>query len=171
MIERAYLSVGTNMGDRLANLQQALDLLSRQPAIRLVRVSPVYETEPVGPVVQQSFYNIGLALETTLTAPELLDWCHVVEQSLHRRRLIHWGPRTIDLDIVFYGQRHYDWPRLQVPHPEASNRRFVIVPLLAVSADDSATHQRLTAMLNSTTDTNWLHQLAQGVTINGSKSN
>lgn len=165
-IRRAYLSIGTNIGDRLANLQRALNVLAQNHEIHLRRVSPIYQTEPVGPVVQRNFYNIGLALDTTLTALELLDWCHVVEQSLHRWRIIHWGPRTIDLDIIFYGDQAYDLPRLTVPHPEAANRRFVIQPLLDVSGDDQTIHQRLAEMLEQTTDTNWIDQLKnQGVTI------
>lgn len=168
MVKRAYLSLGTNIGNRQANLQQALLLLNQHPDIHLIAVSPLYQTEPVGPVAQQNFYNIGLAVETRLTALELLDWCHVVEQSLHRRRLIHWGPRTIDLDIIFYNNERYDLPRLKVPHPEVANRRFVLQPLLDVSGDDKTIHQHLRDMLKTTSDHNWIEQLAdQGVTING----
>lgn len=165
MIRRAYLSIGTNIGDRIGNLQRALNLLAKRPEITLIQVSPIYQTEPVGPVRQRNFYNIGVALDTRLTALELLDWCHVVEQSLHRRRIIHWGPRTIDLDIIFYDHQEYHLPRLIVPHPEAQNRRFVIQPLLDVSEDDSATNQRLTMMLQNTSDTNWIQRINQGVVV------
>ncbi|WP_295745470.1 2-amino-4-hydroxy-6-hydroxymethyldihydropteridine diphosphokinase [uncultured Limosilactobacillus sp.] len=166
MIRRAYLSIGTNIGNRCDNLQRALQLLVKNPAIQLTAVSPLYQTEPVGPVKQRSFYNLGLALNTSLTALELLDWCHVVEQSLHRRRLIHWGPRTIDLDIIFYQHQVIELPRLVVPHPEAANRRFVIQPLLDVSQDDPQTQRQLELMLKQTRDTNWVHRLDdQGVTI------
>lgn len=166
MVRRAYLSIGTNIGSRRDNLQTALRLLTKNPAIQLVAVSPLYQTEPVGPVQQRNFYNLGLALNTSLTALELLDWCHVVEQSLHRRRLIHWGPRTIDLDIIFYQHQEIELPRLVVPHPEAGNRRFVIQPLLDVSQDDPETQRQLALMLKQTSDTNWVHRLDdQGVTI------
>ncbi len=163
---RAYLSIGTNIGDRRENLQQALKILAQNPQISLQQVSPIYQTEPVGPVVQRNFYNIGLALDTKLTALELLDWCHVVEQSLHRRRLVHWGPRTIDLDIIFYQNERYDLPRLIIPHPEVANRRFVLQPLLDVSSDDPVIHQRIKKMLDQTSDQNWIDQLTnQGVII------
>lgn len=163
---RAYLSIGTNIGDRRENLQQALKILAQNPQISLQQVSPIYQTEPVGPVVQRNFYNIGLALDTKLTALELLDWCHVVEQSLHRRRLVHWGPRTIDLDIIFYQNERYDLPRLIIPHPEVANRRFVLQPLLDVSGDDPVIHQRAKKMLDQTSDQNWIDQLTnQGVII------
>ncbi len=163
---RAYLSIGTNIGDRRENLQQALKILAQNPQISLQQVSPIYQTEPVGPVVQRNFYNIGLALDTKLTALELLDWCHVVEQSLHRRRLVHWGPRTIDLDIIFYQNERYDLPRLIIPHPEVANRRFVLQPLLDVSRDDPVIHQRIKKMLDQTSDQNWIDQLTnQGVII------
>ena len=166
MIRRAYLSIGTNIGNRHDNLQQALKLLTKNPAIQLVAVSALYQTEPVGPVQQRSFYNLGLALDTSFTALELLDCCHVVEQSLHRRRLIHWGPRTIDLDIIFYNHQSLTLPRLVLPHPEAQNRRFVIQPLLDVCRDDSKTQRQLELMLKQTSDTNWVHRLDdQGVTI------
>lgn len=163
---RAYLSIGTNIGDRRENLQRALKILAQHPQISLRHVSPIYQTQPVGPVVQRNFYNIGLAVDTKLTALELLDWCHVVEQSLHRRRLVHWGPRTIDLDIIFYQNERYDLPRLFVPHPEVAHRRFVLQPLLDVSGDDPVIHQRTKKMLDQTGDQNWINQLTkQGVII------
>ncbi len=117
MWTKAYLSIGTNMGDRLANLKQAVRLLERRPEIEVTSISSVYETAPVGGVVQANFLNIAVGLSTNLSAWDLLAWLHVIEQSLHRRRLIHWGPRTIDLDIVLYGCTRLTSPTLKIPPP------------------------------------------------------
>ena len=98
---QVYLSLGTNLGERLDNLAQARALLL--PEVQVGKLSSVYETEPVGDVKQDSFYNIAVKVATKLTAQQLLDHLHNIEQELHRRRLIHWGPRTIDLDIIDFG--------------------------------------------------------------------
>lgn len=91
MISSAYISVGSNIGDRLLNLRQAVSLLKQNSHISNIIVSSVYETEPVGDVVQDSFYNIALRLDTDLTAFELLDFIHDIEQRLHRKRIVRWG--------------------------------------------------------------------------------
>lgn len=90
-------------------------LLERRPEIEVTSISSVYETAPVGGVVQANFLNIAVGLSTNLSAWDLLAWLHVIEQSLHRRRLIHWGPRTIDLDIVLYGCTRLTSPTLKIP--------------------------------------------------------
>ena len=115
MMTPVSLSIGSNIGDRAANLRLAVHLLTLRPEIKVVAVSPVYETEPVGGVVQRSFYNLAVQLETRLTASDLLHYLHVIEQSLHRRRLVHWGPRTIDLDILFFNDEEYQSAALKIP--------------------------------------------------------
>jgi len=151
---RAYLSMGANIGDRLGNLQRGVQLLHAMPAITVTAVSQVYETQPVGGVVQDDFYNIAVRLETTLSAPELLASLHVIEQQLKRVREIHWGPRTIDLDILVFGDEVWSDDVLTIPHREMANRRFVLQPLLdVISADRRHEIERLLA---STTDTNWV---------------
>ena len=158
MMTPVSLSIGSNIGDRAANLRLAVHLLTLRPEIKVVAVSPVYETEPVGGVVQRSFYNLAVQLETRLTASDLLHYLHVIEQSLHRRRLVHWGPRTIDLDIIYYGNRQFKTATLKVPHPEMANRRFVLVPLLTVlPAGDQ--RQQGAALLAQTPDHNWLTEI------------
>ncbi len=156
MWTRTYLSIGTNMGNRVGNLKQALGLLNRRPEIRLMDVSSLYETAPVGGVAQANFLNLAVALETRLSAKELLNWLHVIEQSLHRRRLIHWGPRTIDLDIVMYGRSCFNNVTLKVPHPEMGNRRFVLVPMTEVAVKGD--RERIEELLKITPDREWIDQ-------------
>ncbi|PAV32591.1 2-amino-4-hydroxy-6-hydroxymethyldihydropteridine diphosphokinase [Leuconostoc lactis] len=151
---RAYLSMGANIGDRLGNLQRGVQLLHAMPAITVTAVSQVYETQPVGGVVQDDFYNIAVRLETTLSAPELLTSLHVIEQQLKRVREIHWGPRTIDLDILVFGDEVWSDDVLTIPHREMANRRFVLQPLLDVIAADR--RHEIERLLASTTDTNWV---------------
>ena len=151
---RAYLSMGANIGDRLGNLQRGVQLLHAMPAITVTAVSQVYETQPVGGVVQDDFYNIAVRLETTLSAPELLTSLHEIEQQLKRVREIHWGPRTIDLDILVFGDEVWSDDVLTIPHREMANRRFVLQPLLDVIAADR--RHKIERLLASTTDTNWV---------------
>ena len=127
-----YLSIGANLGDKLGQLQQAIALLRAHPEINVQAVSPFYETAPVGGVVQDDFLNGAVALRTTLSPEALLAVIHGIEQQLHRQRKVHWGPRTIDLDIIFYDTLTLQTPTLTIPHPEAFKRRFVLVPLLTV---------------------------------------
>lgn len=151
---RAYLSMGANIGDRLGNLQRGVQLLNAMPTITVTAVSQVYETQPVGGVVQDDFYNIAVRLETTLSAPELLTSLHEIEQQLKRVREIHWGPRTIDLDILVFGDEVWSDDVLTIPHREMANRRFVLQPLLDVIAADR--RHEIERLLASTTDTNWV---------------
>ena len=154
----AVLSLGSNIGDRLSNLQMAVQLLISQQAVTITSISSVYETEPVGGVEQQAFYNIAIILQTSLSAQQLLDLLHDIEQRLHRKRLIHWGPRTIDLDIIYYGQEHINTPTLTVPHPEMGNRRFVLIPTLEAMSKDDVHYQEVQQLLKTTTDHNWLRK-------------
>ena len=170
-MERAYLSIGTNIGDRRRNLQRAIDMLPLLPAIQLTAVSPIYVTEPVGGVIQRNFYNIAAALDTRITPLELLDWLHVIEQSLHRKRIIHWGPRTIDLDLLYYGQAQIDLPTLQVPHHQIPHRRFVLQPLLDVAGDDPQMHEHVRQLLAHTDDHHWIKQLGRGLNFDGPEGN
>jgi 2-amino-4-hydroxy-6-hydroxymethyldihydropteridine diphosphokinase len=154
----AYLSLGSNIGNRLANLQEAITLLQAHEGITVEAVSHVYETQPVGGVVQDNFYNIAVRLDTTLTAPLLLTYLHEIEHALKRVRKIHWGPRTIDLDILVFGDEVWADETLTIPHREMANRRFVLTPLL-----DVVTPQRrfeIEQLLASTTDTNWVQVVA-----------
>jgi 2-amino-4-hydroxy-6-hydroxymethyldihydropteridine diphosphokinase len=131
---RAFVALGSNLGDRLANLQDAVDRLGEVAGIRVVRTSRVYETDPVGPP-QPDYLNAVVMVETLLSARELLEACLGVERAMGRERSERWGPRTIDLDVLSYGQEEIDEPGLVVPHPRMHERGFVLVPLLELDAD------------------------------------
>ena len=127
---RAYVGLGANLGDRERTLHAALDALAGEAGIELLAVSTLRETEPVGVGEQPRFLNGAAALETTLTARELLDRLFAVEQRHGRVRVPggH-GPRTLDLDLLLYGDEVIDEPELHVPHPRLHERRFVLEPL------------------------------------------
>ncbi len=132
----AYIALGSNMGDKMATCRRALDLLSR--AGRVTKVSSFYCTEPVGYPNQEDFINAVAELETSLSPQALLAACHVIEDTLGRSRLLPWGPRTIDLDILLYGDRAVNDSELTIPHPLMAERRFVLVPLCEIAPQ--ATH-------------------------------
>jgi 2-amino-4-hydroxy-6-hydroxymethyldihydropteridine diphosphokinase len=123
-VTRAYVGVGSNLGDREGTIRAAIDGL---PGV--VAVSKLRETEPVGPVEQPTFLNGAVALETELSPRELLDLLLAVERGLGRERRERWGPRTIDLDLLLYGDRTVDEPGLTLPHPRLHERRFALEPL------------------------------------------
>jgi 2-amino-4-hydroxy-6-hydroxymethyldihydropteridine diphosphokinase len=123
----AYIGLGSNIGDKRETCRKALDLLGR--AGRVARVSSFYCTEPVGYPDQEKFLNAVAELETDLSPLALLAACHVIEDELGRRRLFRWGPRTIDLDILLFGDQVVVTAELTIPHPLLSTRRFVLVPL------------------------------------------
>jgi len=124
-VTRAYVGVGANLGDREATIRAALEAL---PGV--VAVSELRETDPVGVVEQPPFLNGAVALETGLAPRELLDVLLSVERGLGRERRERWGPRTIDLDLLLYGDETIDEPGLTVPHPRLHERRFALEPLV-----------------------------------------
>jgi 2-amino-4-hydroxy-6-hydroxymethyldihydropteridine diphosphokinase len=126
---RAHLGIGTNLGDRLAFLQGAVDGLAATDGITVVAVSPVYETDPVGGPEQPDFFNAVVAVDTELTPHELLAVAQRLEREAHRVRTEHWGPRTLDVDVLLVGDEQVDTPDLVVPHPRMAERAFVLVPL------------------------------------------
>ena len=126
------LALGSNIGDRPGNLQRALDLLGDE-GVQLTRVSSVWETAPV-PADQPSFYNIAVVSKTSLTPPELLAAAKRVEARLGRRPSRHWGPRPIDVDIVFYGHEVMATSDLVIPHARIAERSFVLAPLSEIKS-------------------------------------
>ena len=128
---RAYVALGSNLGDREATLRSALEALAAEPGIDVVAVSRFYDTEPVGYVDQPRFLNGAAALETELPARELLERLLAVELRFGRSRddVPSQGPRTLDLDLLLYGDAEIDEPGLRVPHPRLHERRFVLEPL------------------------------------------
>lgn len=161
----AYLSIGANMGNKLANLQQAIAELQQNDQINILKVSKYYQTAPVGGVVQDDFLNGALKLETSLTPQALLAVIHSIEKAGHRVRKVHWGPRTIDLDIIFFDQQTIATQSLTIPHPEAFNRRFVLVPLLDVLAEDEPYYDQVTQALAALGESQRLEEF-NGVWLN-----
>jgi 2-amino-4-hydroxy-6-hydroxymethyldihydropteridine diphosphokinase len=133
-VTRAFLGLGANLGDRLENLRRALDLLEAR-GIRVVRSSRVYETDPVGGPKQSDYLNAVVEVEAPGSARELLEASLAVEDELGRVREERWGPRTVDLDVLTFGDETIDEPDLQVPHPRMHERGFVLIPLLELDAD------------------------------------
>lgn len=132
---RGYLSLGSNMGDRMGYLQKALDKLSAE-GIRLIRISGVYETIPVDvPDAQRNYYNLVAYVETDLDPEELLCICAAIEKDLGRERKYVHAPRTIDIDIILLEGVTVSTPKLTVPHPRMEQRSFVIFPLSEISPD------------------------------------
>jgi 2-amino-4-hydroxy-6-hydroxymethyldihydropteridine diphosphokinase len=128
------LALGTNLGDRLANLQQAVDLLCAG-AFRCTAVSGVYETAPVGGPPQDDYLNAVLLGRSRLPAAGLLSLSQAAEAALHRVRAERWGPRTLDVDVIAYGDEISADPALTLPHPRAHERAFVLVPWLEADPD------------------------------------
>jgi 2-amino-4-hydroxy-6-hydroxymethyldihydropteridine diphosphokinase len=133
-VTRAYLALGSNLGDRLANLRRAVALLGERE-VRVVRSSRVYETEPVGGPPQPEYLNAVVEVGTELAPEDLLRACLAVEDALGRVRAERWGPRVLDVDVLTFGRDRIDQPDLVVPHPRMHERAFVLVPLLELDAD------------------------------------
>ncbi|MFJ7936833.1 2-amino-4-hydroxy-6-hydroxymethyldihydropteridine diphosphokinase [Sporosarcina sp. NPDC096371] len=129
----AYLSIGSNIGDRLQHLVGAVQALHSHDGVEVLAVSSVYETKPVGYTDQADFLNVTVCVETVVSAHELLVACQKVEQELGRVRTIRWGPRTVDLDILLYSNDNIETESLVVPHPRLCERAFVLIPLLEIA--------------------------------------
>jgi 2-amino-4-hydroxy-6-hydroxymethyldihydropteridine diphosphokinase len=130
-LKRAILALGSNLGDRAGHLRAAVGALPDVEAC-----SGVYETEPVGgPEDQGPYLNMAVRLATELSPPELLAVCHEVEEQRGRERIVHWGPRTLDCDIIWMDGIELDEPGLHVPHPRFRERAFVLAPLAEVAPD------------------------------------
>lgn len=132
-MKTAYLALGSNLGDRAASLARALELLARDELTAISRLSSVYETAPIGPVPQPDFYNLVCEIQTIITAPELLTHCLELEADLGRVRREAWGPRTIDIDLLWYDEERIDTRSLTLPHPRMLERSFVMVPLAEIA--------------------------------------
>ena len=146
-----FLALGTNLGDRLANLRAALDALRATPGIRILAQSPIYETPAWGYEDQPAFLNMVVQAETDLEPRPLLTRLKEIERDLGRMPTFHWGPRLIDIDILFYGNLTLDTPELVIPHPRLHERAFVLVPLadLAPELLHPVLHQTVSQLLAS----------------------
>ncbi len=131
----AYIALGSNLGDSRALLGSALAAMDRLADTRLVDVSPTYRSTAVGPGKQRDYLNLVARLETGLDAGKLLAQLQRIEADHGRQRREHWGPRTLDLDILLYGDATISTEALQVPHPRMAERNFVLYPLTDLAAD------------------------------------
>lgn len=129
----AYLAVGSNMGDKEGYIRRGIAALREHPQIRVGKVSKLLATKPYGGVEQEDFLNGALELCTLLTPQELLEELHRIEAEAGRERLVHWGPRTLDLDIIFYDRLVYEDENLVIPHVDMQNRYFVLKPLSEIA--------------------------------------
>ena len=127
---RAFIGLGSNLGEREDNIRAALEAIAELPDTDLVRVSSLYDTEPVGEVDQPNFLNAAVMVDTELDPRTLLWNLMLIEKRLGRVRTQRWGPRTIDLDLLLYGEELIEDDDLRVPHPEIIRRSFVLVPLV-----------------------------------------
>ena len=130
---RAFVALGSNMGDKQGYLDGAVEALRADECVRVKKVSAYRVTEPYGGVEQDDFLNAAMEIETLYDPEELLDALHVLEQAARRERLVHWGPRTLDLDILFYDDLVQDDPALILPHPDLQNRDFVLGPMVELA--------------------------------------
>ncbi|KDR94420.1 2-amino-4-hydroxy-6-hydroxymethyldihydropteridinediphosphokinase [Peptoclostridium litorale DSM 5388] len=130
----AFISLGSNMGDRLLNLKNAIEKIQGLEDTNVLSKSSVYETEPWGLEEQDSFLNMCINIETGLSPRELLQKLLGIESELGRKRIIRWGPRTIDLDILIYDDISVEEEDLLIPHPRISERAFVLMPLEEIAA-------------------------------------
>ena len=129
----AYIGIGSNMGDRLKFIDKALAMLEETPGISVTAKSSIIETEPYGGVEQDPFLNGVIEISTRLRPYDLLDRLHEIENACGRVRTIHWGPRTLDLDILLYDDLHMNEKELTIPHPDMKNREFVLKPLAEIA--------------------------------------
>ncbi len=126
---KAYIGLGSNLGNREENIRKAVALLEKSQGIKLVKLSPFYETEPVGDIPQGKFINAAAEIYTAISPSGLLAVCRNIEDELGRVRTVKWGPRTIDLDVLLYGEEVIYTAELTVPHPLMHEREFVLRPL------------------------------------------
>ncbi|HSP47060.1 MAG TPA: 2-amino-4-hydroxy-6-hydroxymethyldihydropteridine diphosphokinase [Clostridiaceae bacterium] len=145
-MERVYLSLGSNMGDREANLEEAVRLLKEK--VRVRKVSALYETEPWGFKDQDRFLNIALEGETDLMPLDLLDFTQGIEMAMKRVKTRVYGPRIIDVDILLYGDVEMHEDRLTIPHPKMKERAFVLIPLQEIAEDLKIGNEALSELVS-----------------------
>lgn len=148
-MNKAYLGLGTNMGDRFEYLLSACKLIDENKNIKITNKSKIYETKAWGYTDQADFLNMCIEVETELNEYDLLKACEQVEEKLNRERIIRWGPRTIDVDILFYNDIILDDEKLLIPHPRISERAFVLIPLMDLNTNLVIKNKTIDVYLNS----------------------
>lgn len=163
-----YLGIGSNIGDRLKHLQEAVDLLSSLPNTEVTGISEIYMTEPVGVTEQERFYNGVVRLETGLLPENLRSHCKAIEHNLGRpEQYIRWSPRVIDLDILLYDDLTIQNSVLCIPHKELTNRMFVLIPLLDLAdPEHPLLHRPASALLDTCPDRSVLIRLRKRIAMN-----
>ncbi|HJW00460.1 MAG TPA: 2-amino-4-hydroxy-6-hydroxymethyldihydropteridine diphosphokinase [Arthrobacter sp.] len=150
---KAVLALGSNLGERNDTLSEAVADLVDPPEVRLLAVSPVVQTKAVGgPAGQPDFLNMVITVETSLSPEALLKHCQSVENKHHRVREVRWGPRTLDVDIVMYGDLNSDNPDLTLPHPRAAERAFVLYPWSLIEPAATLHGERISALAARASD-------------------
>ncbi len=147
----SYLGLGTNMGDRLGYILKACELIDDHENVKITKKSKIYETKAWGYTDQADFLNVCLEVETNLDEYELLNLCQDIEQKLNRKRIIRWGPRTIDVDILFFNDKISDDENLLLPHPRIQDRAFVLIPLMDLNSKLLINGKTIDIHLNSLT--------------------
>lgn len=140
--EECYIALGTNLGDRMDNLNRAVAAMGRLPDTEVVAVSRVYETKPIGYADQDNFYNAVIKIHSVLSARALLGACLGIEAAMGRVRTVQNGPRVMDLDLLLYGAGQCESAELTLPHPRMEERGFVLWPLCDVLPDAHYIHLR-----------------------------
>lgn len=163
-----YLGLGTNLGDRLRNLQKAISSLS--PVMSVTAVSPIYQSDPWGVTDQPAFLNLCLQATTTLNPQTLLHYLKNLETELGRQKTIKWGPRLIDIDILLYNDKIVDTNNLTIPHPHMAERAFVLVPLADIAPDvrHPVYHKTITE-LKTAVDPTTLHKISDTISLSRTK--
>ena len=150
---RAVLALGSNLGERNDTLSEAVADLVDPPEVRLLAVSPVVQTKAVGgPAGQPDFLNMVMTVETSLPPLKLLEHCQSVENKHHRVRDVRWGPRTLDVDIIVYGDLVSDDPVLTLPHPRAATRAFVLYPWSLIEPAATLNGERISSLATRAAD-------------------
>lgn len=147
-MNKAYLGLGTNMGNRENYLRKAVEIINNNQEIKILKVSKVYETKAWGLKEQDDFLNLCVEIETELNPQELLEVCHKVEEELNRVRTIRWGPRTIDVDILFFNDMLSLDENLTLPHPRIKERAFVLIPLMDLNTNLLIDNKTISYYLN-----------------------
>ena len=166
-MNRIFIGLGSNLGDRAKYLNRALSELENLHQTTIKKYSSVYETEPVGVKEQPKFLNMVAELDSLLRPDDLVRELKEIENRVGRTYSEHWGPREIDLDLLYYGGEMLNETALQVPHPEISNRRFVLVPLKEIAAEfqDPLRHLSVKELLQRCSDTSAVRKTTQQMSL------
>ncbi len=166
-MHKVFIGIGSNIGNRLIHLQEAIDLIMKMDGTSVCAVSSIYMTEPIGETEQNRFYNGVILLETTRSPEELRLKCKTIEQELGRPEgYPRWSARVIDLDILLYDDLRIDTDALSIPHPELLHRKFVLIPLLDIANPlHPATRETISKLLDRCEDRSVLIKIKENIMI------